>query len=292
MAEKRMFSNKIIDSDAFIDMPLSTQALYFHLHMRADDDGFLNNAQRIMRMIGANKNDYDLLIAKSFIIQFPDGICVIKHWRIHNYIRKDRYRATQYTEEKAMLSVKENGSYTLVQNEPVGIPSDNQSVDERVTQISIDQNSIDLDNINNVQKEDFAPDESKEKKVNKQEIEAFFERIWKLYPNKKGKQRVSDKQKRILFEIGEEEIGRAIQRYIADWKNEQDWRKQQNGSTFFNSGYVDYIDGNYVIPAKTQQSSNKFHNFQERVYDYGALEQHFINKANGIPMNARTGGTR
>lgn len=245
MAEKRMFSNKIIDSDAFIDMPLSTQALYFHLHMRADDDGFLNNAQRIMRMIGANKNDYDLLVAKSFIIQFPDGICVIKHWRIHNYIRKDRYRATQYTEEKAMLSVKENGSYTLVQNEPVGIPNDNQSVDERVTQISIDQNSIDLDNINNVQKEDFAPSGNKKEKINKQEIEAFFERVWKLYPSKKGKQRVSDKQKKVLFEIGQEELERAIKRYVDDWEKEKDWRKQQNGSTFFNSGYVDYLDDNY-----------------------------------------------
>ena len=291
MAEKRMFSNKIIDSDAFIDMPLSTQALYFHLHMRADDDGFLNNAQRIMRMIGANKNDYDLLIAKSFIIQFPDGICVIKHWRIHNYIRKDRYRATQYTEEKAMLSVKENGSYTLVQNEPVGIPNDNQSVDERVTQISIDQNSIDLDNINNVQKEDFAPSGNKKEKINKQEIEAFFERVWKLYPSKKGKQRVSDKQKKVLFEIGQEELERAIKRYVADWEKEKEWRKQQNGSTFFNSGYVDYLDANYVPPIK-QQSSNKFHNFDQRSYDYGALEQACFNKLNGIPVDGGTGGVR
>lgn len=285
MAEKRMFSNKIIDSDAFIDMPLSTQALYFHLHMRADDDGFLNNAQRIMRMIGANKNDYDLLVAKSFIIQFPDGICVIKHWRIHNYIRKDRYRGTQYTEEKAMLSIKENGSYTLAQNAHVGIPSDNQMVDERVTQIRLDQNSIDLDNINKVQKEDFAPTENKKEKTNKQEIEAFFESIWKLYPIKKGKQRVSDKQKQILFSIGLEELERAIKRYISDWEIEKDWRKQQNGSTFFNSGYVDYLDNNYVPPKQQQQNNNKFHNFDQRTYDYGALEEAFINKANGIGGN-------
>lgn len=106
MAEKRMFSMKIIDSDAFLDMPLSTQALYFHLSMRADDDGFLNNAKRIMDMIKANQNDYDLLKAKRFIIEFPDGICVIKHWRINNYIRKDRYHETTYTDEKDMLAVK------------------------------------------------------------------------------------------------------------------------------------------------------------------------------------------
>ena len=83
MAERRMFAKTIIDSDAFLDMPLSAQALYFHLSMRADDDGFLNNAKKIMRVINANQNDYDLLVAKAFIIQFEDGICVIKHWRIY-----------------------------------------------------------------------------------------------------------------------------------------------------------------------------------------------------------------
>jgi hypothetical protein len=137
MAEKRMFAKTIIDSDAFIDMPLSAQALYFHLAMRADDDGFLNNAQKVMRMVGAAKNDYDLLIAKRFVIVFPDGICVIKHWRIHNYLRKDRYIETVYTEHKAMLAVKENGSYSenIQSMEPVGIPDDNQ----RLTQIRVDK---------------------------------------------------------------------------------------------------------------------------------------------------------
>jgi len=113
MAERRMFAKTIIDSDAFTEMPLSTQALYFHLSLRADDDGFLNCAQKIMRMIGAAKNDYDVLLAKRFVIQFNDGICVIKHWRIHNYIQSDRYKPTVYQEEKAELSVKSNGSYTL-----------------------------------------------------------------------------------------------------------------------------------------------------------------------------------
>ena len=116
----------VIDSDAFLERPLSTQALYFHLSMRADDDGFLNNAKRIMDMIKANQNDYDLLLAKSFIIQFPDGICVIKHWRINNYIRKDRYHETVYTEEKELLTVKKNGAYSLNSSDSdVGIPECN-----------------------------------------------------------------------------------------------------------------------------------------------------------------------
>lgn len=113
MAERRMFAKTIIDSDAFLDMPLSTQALYFHLSMRADDEGFLNNAKKIMREIGANQNDYDVLVSKRFIIQFPDGICVIKHWRIHNYIQSDRFKPTMYQEEKSMLTMKKNKSYTL-----------------------------------------------------------------------------------------------------------------------------------------------------------------------------------
>lgn len=118
-ASKRMFSMQIIDSDDFLDMPLSTQALYFHLSMRADDDGFLNNSKKIMRMTGCNQNDYDLLVMKSFVIEFPDGICVIKHWRINNYLRKDRYTETVYKEEKAMLSIKENGAYTLGTGRPL-----------------------------------------------------------------------------------------------------------------------------------------------------------------------------
>ena len=113
MADKRMFSKTIIDSDAFLDMPLSTQTLYFHLSMRADDDGFINNPRKIQRMIGCGEDDLKLLIAKKFVITFESGVIVIKHWKIHNYIQKDRYKETVYREEKSMLSLKENKAYTL-----------------------------------------------------------------------------------------------------------------------------------------------------------------------------------
>ena len=113
MAERRMFAKTIIDSDAFLDMPLTTQALYFHLSMRADDEGFINNPKKIQRMIGATEDDLKLLIAKNFIIPFESGIVVIKHWRIHNYIRGDRLKSTMYAEERDRLEVKENGAYTL-----------------------------------------------------------------------------------------------------------------------------------------------------------------------------------
>lgn len=113
MAERRMFAKTIIDSDAFIDMPLSTQALYFHLSMRADDEGFINSPKKIQRMVGATEDDLKLLIAKNFIIPFESGVVVIKHWKIHNYIRKDRITETVYQEEKKQLIEKENGAYTF-----------------------------------------------------------------------------------------------------------------------------------------------------------------------------------
>lgn len=113
MAQKRMFTMKIVDSDAFLDMPATTQCLYFHLNMRADDDGFIGNPKRIMKITGASEDDLRLLIAKRFVLTFEDGVIVIKHWRMHNTLSRDRYTETSYIDEKRMLLLKENGSYSL-----------------------------------------------------------------------------------------------------------------------------------------------------------------------------------
>lgn len=145
MAERRMFAKSIVDSDAFLDMPMSTQCLYFHLSMRADDDGFLNNARKIQRMVGATDDDMKILLAKRFILPFESGVVVIKHWKIHNYIRNDRYKPTIYAEEKATLAIKENGAYTELL--PVGIPSDNQPGYQMETQVRLGKVSIGKDNI-------------------------------------------------------------------------------------------------------------------------------------------------
>jgi hypothetical protein len=120
MGERRMFSKTIIDSDTFLDMPLSSQLLYFHLSMRADDDGFINNPKSIMRNVRCNDDDLKLLIAKKFIIPFESGVVVIKHWKIHNYIRADRYKETNCLEEKKFLQLNQGNEYVI------GIPSDNQ----------------------------------------------------------------------------------------------------------------------------------------------------------------------
>ena len=126
-----MFAKTIIDSDAFLDMPLSTQALYFHLSMRADDDGFINNPKKIQRMVGCGDDDLKLLMVKRFILVFESGVIVIKHWKIHNYIQKDRYKPTLYQDEKAQIAVKETNAYTFIENlpEPSETPMEQPSED-------------------------------------------------------------------------------------------------------------------------------------------------------------------
>lgn len=138
MAERRMFSKTIIDSDAFLDMPHSTQLLYFHLSMRADDDGFINNPKNIMRMIGCKDDDLSVLITKKFIIPFESGVVVIKHWKIHNYIAKDRYKETKYKDEKALLTLDENNSYTTCIQDVYEMDTQ-----DRLGKVSIGKDSID-----------------------------------------------------------------------------------------------------------------------------------------------------
>ena len=168
-----MFAKTIIDSDAFIDMPLSTQALYFHLSMRGDDDGFINNPKKIQRMIGASDDDLKLLILKRFIIPFDSGIVVIKHWKIHNYIRNDRYKPTVYTTEKALITSKENGAYTEV--DTIGIPNGYQMD----TQYRIVKDSSELGKGSEEEIPPIAPSSDS--------VSQEFEELWSKYPRKEGK---------------------------------------------------------------------------------------------------------
>lgn len=143
MAERRMFAKTIIDSDAFIDMPTSARLLYYDLAMRADDDGFVNSPKKIIRMTGASDEDLSVLILKKFIIPFESGVVVIKHWRIHNYIRKDTYNETAYKDEKSTLILDENKAYKLL--DTTCIPP----VDETSTQDRLGKDSIGKDSIGN-----------------------------------------------------------------------------------------------------------------------------------------------
>ena len=152
MAEKRMISKTIVDSDAFLDMPQTTQNLYFHLNIRADDEGFLNSPRRIMKIIGSNKNDLEILLAKNYLIAFESGVIVIKHWKLHNSIRKDRLKKTLYVEEKAQLKEKKNGSYKAMTTRC------QPDVNQMSAQYSIESSKEDYNTITSIE-ESFPLDE-------------------------------------------------------------------------------------------------------------------------------------
>lgn len=145
MAERRMFAKTIVTSDVFLDMPLSARCLYFTLGMFADDDGFVNNPKSIMRQTGASIDDLNILLVRKFVISFESGIIVIRHWKINNYLRNDRYKETECLEEKSQLCLDKNGAY---------VKSDAPLVYQMDTQYSIGKDSIEKEK---VKKEKFVP---------------------------------------------------------------------------------------------------------------------------------------
>lgn len=151
MAERRMFAKTIIDSDAFLELPFNSQLLYFHLAMRADDEGFVNKVKTIMRMIGLSDDDIIPLFDKKFLIPFSSGVVVIKHWKIHNYVRKDTFTETKYKDERSLLEYDENKAWRLVDNEP--LQSRGRAVDEPSTQVSIGKVSTGKVRIGKVRRE-------------------------------------------------------------------------------------------------------------------------------------------
>ncbi len=207
MAERRMFAKTIIDSDAFLDMPLSTQSLYFHLSMRADDDGFINNPKKIQRMVGCGDDDLKLLMAKRFILVFDSGVIVIKHWKIHNYIRNDRYKPTLYQEEKAELAEKNSKAYTfkteVIESENhLGIPDDNRMGYQMDTQVRLGKDRL----VKDKKKNSVEPSST---------MPELFEKVWKTYPKKTNKKK-------------------AREQFLKKFKREEDLES-------FKKGYKDYL---------------------------------------------------
>ena len=280
MAERRMFAKTIIDSDMFLDMSLSTQALYFHLSMRADDDGFVNNPKKIQRMIGCGDDELKMLVAKKFIIPFESGICVIKHWRIHNYIRTDRYKETPYQEEKSQLILKDNNSYTL-SNEvttvgiPSGIPGGVQHEHQCETQVRLGKDRLGKDN-NTISKDI----------VSSTKVQPIIE-AW----NSLGLQKIisinqnTNRYKLLnarLNEHGIENVLKAIENIKnssflkgqnnKNWTVTFDWMIKPNN-------FIKVLEGNYT-DKEVKDSSNvnpmKFNNFEAREYDYDDLENKLL----------------
>lgn len=226
MAQRRMLSKKVTDTDFFLEMPLSAQALYFHLNMHADDDGFISNVKTIQRMVGSSEDDRKLLEAKQFILPFDSGVVVIKDWRIHNYIQKDRYNKTIYTNEREQLGVDENGSYTKCI----------QVVDEMETQVRLGKDRLGNNNTTMTKNgHDNTSNKSVTKKPSKdlEKERADFEALWKLYPRKAGKKTAfRHYQKAIKDGVTNKQIQDGIIAYSKTVVNtEKNFIKQ--GETFF-----------------------------------------------------------
>ena len=244
MANKRMFNLNLIDTDLFLEMPISSQNLYFHLGMRADDEGFVGNPKKIIRTIGANDDDLRVLITKKFVIPFETGVIVIRHWKLNNYLRNDRKQDTIYQYEKSLL-VENNSVYEL------GIPNDNQMSTNCPPRI--DKNSIDKDNIcpsSDGQENPSFEGKEKDNLSEEEQLSENFNLIWKDYPRKDNKNTAYKHYKSWLK--GKSYVGRteklenkdmwyAVQIYryeLMEEKKEKQFIKM--GSTFFNEAIFEY----------------------------------------------------
>ena len=190
MAERRMFTKKITDDDHFLNLSSSAQALYLHLSMNADDDGFCNQITASMFKAHASVTDLEALLKNRYIYQFDSGVIVIKHWRMANALRKDRYTPTAFKNEMAMLKVGENGAYKLPDNNDMvaeRLPNGCQLVAERLPQVSIGKVSIDKNNKNNI-----SCNKNSEIEVLDQK-EMWFESFWEIYPKHQDKKKAKQK---------------------------------------------------------------------------------------------------
>ena len=183
MAERRMFAKTIVLSDAFLDMPMSARCLYFTLGMLADDDGFVNAPRSIMRQCGSSEDDMRILISKKFVLEFESGVIVIKHWRINNYLQKDRIQPTKYSEEKGQLSLDDKGCYHRTKNLPAAQESDVYT--SVYTQDSIGKDSIGKDSIGQIKGECEGEENEKPKKASKAFVKPTVDEI-RAYCNERG----------------------------------------------------------------------------------------------------------
>lgn len=283
MAGRRMVNIRIIDSDNFLELPLSTQALYFHLLLRADDDGFINNPKRIQRMIGGSEDDFKLLIAKQYILTFSSGVIVIKHWRMHNCIKKDRYHETDCINEKNMLYLNENKTYTFekpqcIQNGDNLEPEWNPSLGK----VSLGKSSIN----NNI-----LPEQAGQQKQEQQKLENDNKDFKQLYqgareyhmPLKNGDDYVVTENDVERFEQLYPDLDiHAEMRKMYGWLiSHKQKQKTKRGMPKFLNGWINRAYVELVQMPKAQANAPKppiQHNFTQRDYDFDDLEQQLLRK--------------
>ncbi len=231
MAQKRMFNKAITNDDNFIEMPMSSQVLYFHLSMNADDDGFVNNWKSIMRMIGAKEDDLKVLIAKNYIIPFDSGVIVIRHWRINNFLRKDRHIDTKYQKELSELGINDNQEYWLTIGQP------------RIEENSIDKNSIDKNSIEEI----YSP--AKQDKIPYKEIIDYLN--FKTNSNYKYSTNKTKELIKARFNEGFnlEDFKKVIDIKTNEWINDNKMNIYLRPNTLFGTNFENYL--NQPIKKKT-----------------------------------------
>ncbi|MGL4645380.1 MAG: conserved phage C-terminal domain-containing protein [Vagococcus fluvialis] len=241
MAERRMFAKTIIDSDAFLDMPLSTQALYFHLSMRADDEGFINNPKKIQRMVGSSEDDLKLLTAKRFILAFDSGVIVIKHWKLHNYIRSDRFKPTMYLEEKSQLITKENKAYSVGMT--VGIPE----ADHLDTQVRLGK-----DRLGKVSKDILSSSDEQDDVPYKEIIDYLNLKASKSYKHSTSKTKSLIKARwNEGFRV--DDFKKVIDNKCFEWIGNPGMAKYLRPETLFGNKFEGYLNENNVVPQSQEE---------------------------------------
>ncbi|MCI8564954.1 MAG: hypothetical protein HFI39_01325 [Lachnospiraceae bacterium] len=247
MANRRMFSLDVVDTDAFLDLPISSQALYFHLGMRADDDGFVSSPKRVTAMIGANQDDLKLLIAKGFAICLKNGIVVIRHWKQNNYIQRDRYKGTIYQEDLALLSV-ENGVY----KEGASKMDTFCIQDVSTGKYSIDNNILCSPDGEREREKEENPLLEPDKKTALVQDKEDFEKIYGIFPKKRGRTRAFEYYRayvgkgRIIggtrYRLAKRQIYLAVASYVQQMEEAgTELQFYQNFSTFMNKTILDYL---------------------------------------------------
>lgn len=263
MAQRRMFSKKVTDTDAFLDMPLSTQALYFHLNMHADDDGFIDNTKTIQRMIGSSDDDRKLLVAKQFLLPFENGVVVIKDWRVHNYIRKDTYNQTMYPNELEQLNINDSGQYE--RQDLLPYTERPRDVDETLTQDRLGKDRLGKDRKDILSGSD-EPDPVPYKEI----IDYLNEKTGKRF--KSG----TDATKRVIrarFKEGNslDDFKAVIDVKAAEWIGDSKMEDYLRPSTLFGTKFEGYLNQSIkakpVKAAKTTSDPVQFNNRYDTVKD-------------------------
>ena len=224
-----MFSRKITESDQFLDMPMSAQSLYFHINMQADDDGFVGNVKTIKRMIGASDDDLKLLIAKQFLIPFETGIVVIRDWKIHNYIQKDRYTETFYQQEKAQLETVENKQYQKMDTECI------QNVSSLDTQVRLGKDRLGKER--DIQSSSDELDDIPYKEI----IDYLNEKTGSQFRNNTKKTQTLIKA-RFAEGFNLDDFKKVIDTKAAEWLNDSKMSKFLRPETIFGTKFESYLN--------------------------------------------------